>query len=111
MLDKLLSLKFGFKGMIFSRFLLSRIGGLLFSRIERNGPSLVAFLKALTGMTIAVTVVRGGGKVNVIPSKCEVAVDFRLLSGQDEKYTLNFPRIALIFGEFQLNRSNAQKLQ
>ena len=95
MLCKLLSIKFGWKGKLLSRLLMSPVGGLLLSQIEKSEPSFAAFLKAIISMTIAVTILRGGAKENVIPSECEAFADCRLLPGQDKDYAINLLKRAL----------------
>ncbi len=47
------------------------------------------FINALTTFTKSVTIIKGGIKDNVIPDKCEMVIDFRLLPSQKTENILN----------------------
>lgn len=95
MLEVLFPVLVGFKGKLFLKLLFSPLEGLAFSLIERFEPNFGRLLKSLTRMTIAVTIVKGGVKENVIPSECEAIVNCRLLPGQDGDYALSMIKEAL----------------
>ncbi len=58
-------------------------------------PAWRATLRALTRMTIAPTMIKGGVKENVVPDYCEGVIDCRLLFGQDSEYALNELKTAI----------------
>ncbi len=88
LIEELLILQLGFKGKLISKLIMSPIGELILSRMEKNQPEFTSFLKAITRMTMTPTIVKGGVKENVIPSECELTIDCRILPGQDEKYVI-----------------------
>lgn len=50
--------------------------------------AFIAYLKAITRMTISPNAVKGGTRVNIIPDACEAEVDIRMLPGQDLEFVL-----------------------
>ena len=50
--------------------------------------SFVETLRAMTRMTISPNILRGGGKINVVPDICTTGLDIRILPGQDWNYVL-----------------------
>lgn len=95
MFETLFPTLMGVKGKLFLKLLLSPLEGLAFSLIDRFEPNFGRLLRSLTRMTIAVTIVKGGVKENVIPSECEAIVNCRLLPGQDGNYALSIVKQAL----------------
>ncbi len=53
-------------------------------RLALSDPLLARYAHACTHMTIAPTVLRAGGKANVIPDAAEGSLDVRVLPGQDD---------------------------
>lgn len=49
-------------------------------------------LRSLTRMTVSPNLIQGGTKTNIVPDKCEVDVDVRVLPGQDREYLLSVLR-------------------
>ena len=54
----------------------------IFDRIMKEQPDLQSVLQSLTTFSKAVTMIKGGIKVNVIPDNCEAILDIRLLPKQ-----------------------------
>ncbi|MFX0167989.1 MAG: M20 family metallopeptidase [Candidatus Hodarchaeota archaeon] len=53
---------------------------------------LSAGLEALTTTTMNIGVIKGGAAANVVPDRCEVQIDFRILPGQHPQEIVNFVR-------------------
>ena len=54
-------------------------------RMAKEQSSMVEFIRAMLRTTIAPTIVHGGVKTNIIPSKCEGTFDCRILPGQTKE--------------------------
>jgi len=54
----------------------------IFDRIMKEQPDLQSIIQSLTTFTKALTTIKGGIKVNVVPDSCEAVLDIRLLPGQ-----------------------------
>jgi succinyl-diaminopimelate desuccinylase len=54
----------------------------IFDRIMKEQPDLQSIIQSLTTFTKALTTIKGGIKVNVIPDLCEAVLDIRLLPRQ-----------------------------
>ncbi|NVM45005.1 MAG: M20 family metallopeptidase [Candidatus Lokiarchaeota archaeon] len=54
----------------------------IFERIMKEQPDLDSVLQSLTSFSKALTMIKGGIKVNVIPDSCEAVLDVRLLPEQ-----------------------------
>ncbi|MBY8987427.1 MAG: M20 family metallopeptidase, partial [Candidatus Lokiarchaeota archaeon] len=54
----------------------------IFDRIMKEQPDLQSVIQSLTTFTKALTTIKGGIKVNVVPDSCEAVLDIRLLPGQ-----------------------------
>ncbi len=54
----------------------------IFERILKEQPDLQSIMQSLTTFSIALTMIKGGIKVNVIPDLCEAVLDVRLLPKQ-----------------------------
>lgn len=67
----------------------AEIADSIIDQIAKGEPEWRATLRALTRMSIAPTMIKGGVKENVIPDYCEGVIDCRLLPGQDLEYALN----------------------
>jgi len=67
--------------------LTSRLGLPLLSGASGEATPMI---DAMLRNTLAPTVVRGGEKVNVIPSLCELSVDCRLLPGYGEEWVRDY---------------------
>mgnify|MGYP001626205161 CR=1 FL=1 len=63
--------------------------------VPRFSGDAAAMVDAMVRNTLAPTVVRGGEKVNVIPSLCELSVDCRLLPGYGEDWVRGYVSSAL----------------
>jgi acetylornithine deacetylase/succinyl-diaminopimelate desuccinylase-like protein len=50
--------------------------------------SFIAYLKAITRITMSPNWVKGGLKVNIVPDACDAEVDIRILPGQDYEFVL-----------------------
>lgn len=50
--------------------------------------AFAAYLKAITRMTVAPTMVNGGAKVNIVPDACSAEVDIRVLPEQSVSFVL-----------------------
>jgi len=50
--------------------------------------AFIAYLKAITRMTMSPNSVKGGARVNIVPDACEGEVDIRMLPGQDMEFIL-----------------------
>lgn len=78
-----------------------RLAGHLLRLLERTNPSRAKGLNAMLRDTTSPTMLEGGGKVNVIPSRASARVDGRMLPGQtvtaflDEVRRVVGPGIAL----------------
>jgi len=70
-----------------ARLLATRLG--VRYAVRRAG-ELAPMLDAMLRNTLAPTVVRGGSKVNIIPSHCELSVDCRLLPGYGEEWVKEY---------------------
>jgi acetylornithine deacetylase/succinyl-diaminopimelate desuccinylase-like protein len=55
------------------------IGRLILKLVKQD------FIKVMVQNTITPTVIKGGVKVNVIPDRCELAIDCRILPGMDRE--------------------------
>jgi acetylornithine deacetylase/succinyl-diaminopimelate desuccinylase-like protein len=53
-----------------------------------SGRAFVAYLKAISRMTLSPNVIQGGYKTNVVPDECRAEVDVRVLPGQDRDMVL-----------------------
>lgn len=89
--DVKLPVKLFLKGILESRGVPSPIAQLLSTRlgapvVARLSGDAAPMIDAMIRNTLAPTVVRGGEKVNIIPSACELSVDCRLLPGYDEEW-------------------------
>jgi len=62
----------------------------LASLVPRLAGEAAPMLDAMLRNTLAPTVARGGDKVNVIPSSCELSVDCRLLPGYGEEWVRSY---------------------
>ncbi|MFX0076983.1 MAG: M20 family metallopeptidase [Candidatus Hermodarchaeota archaeon] len=58
----------------------------VFDRILKEQPDLQNILESLTSFSKAVTLIKGGIKVNVIPDHCEAVLDVRLLPDQKSEH-------------------------
>ncbi|UNQ73662.1 M20/M25/M40 family metallo-hydrolase [Infirmifilum sp. NZ] len=67
--------------------LTSRLG---LPMLLRSSWEIAPMLDAMLRNTMAPTVIRGGEKVNVIPSSCELSVDCRLLPGYGEDWVRGY---------------------
>jgi len=56
----------------------------------RSSGEIAPMLDAMLRNTMAPTIIRGGEKVNVIPSSCELGVDCRLLPGYGEDWVRGY---------------------
>lgn len=72
----------GVRGLIFRGLLHPTLSPFILQRLIRN-PQQVHYLHALLHNTVSPTVLRAGGKTNVIPSEAEAELDGRILPGQD----------------------------
>ena len=63
---------------------------------------LAAMLDAMLRNTFAPTVISGGGKVNIIPSSCELKIDCRLLPGHDDKWAEDYLKRTLEGLDYEL---------
>ena len=57
----------------------------ILDRMVKEQPSMVEFIRAMLRTTIAPTIIHGGVKTNIIPSKCEGTFDCRILPGQTKE--------------------------
>lgn len=57
----------------------------IFNRIMNEQPDLQGVLKSVTSYSKALTMIKGGIKVNVIPDSCEAVLDIRLLPDQESE--------------------------
>lgn len=57
----------------------------ILDRMAKEQPSMVEFIRAMLRTTIAPTIIHGGVKTNIIPSKCEGTFDCRILPGQTKE--------------------------
>ena len=71
-------------------------------------PLAAEMLEPLLGMTVAPTMVSASQKRNVIPGRCDVTVDCRLLPGQTEEEADRALRAWLGEGDYQLEWRDAQ---
>jgi len=51
--------------------------------------TFLAYLQAITRMTISTNYIQGGVKTNIIPDSCTAEVDIRVLPGQEKDFVLN----------------------
>lgn len=56
------------------------------------GRAFVAYLKAISRMTLSPNSIQGGYKTNVVPDECRADVDVRVLPGQDRDMVLGLLR-------------------
>ncbi len=49
-----------------------------------SGKAFVAYLKAISRMTLSPNAIHGGNKTNIVPDECQAEVDVRVLPGQDQ---------------------------
>jgi succinyl-diaminopimelate desuccinylase len=61
----------------------------IFNRIMKEQPELQGVLQSVTSYTKALTMIKGGIKVNVIPDSCEAVLDVRLLPNQKSEPIVN----------------------
>ena len=71
-------------------------------------PLAAEMIEPLLGMTVAPTMVSASAKRNVIPGRCEVTVDCRLLPGQTEDEADGSLRAWLGEGDYELEWRDAQ---
>ena len=57
----------------------------ILDRMAKDQSSMVEFIRAMLRATIAPTIIHGGLKTNIIPSKCEGTFDCRILPGQTKE--------------------------
>lgn len=57
----------------------------ILDRMAKEQPGMVEFIRAMLRATIAPTIIHGGLKTNIIPSKCEGTFDCRILPGQTKE--------------------------
>ncbi len=69
----------------YAKQLARKMGWLALIKSSLKGGSSSPMLKALTEPMISATIVHVGFKTNVIPDKCTVTVDFRVLPGHTEQ--------------------------
>jgi acetylornithine deacetylase/succinyl-diaminopimelate desuccinylase-like protein len=74
----------------------------LVSLVPRLAGESAPMLDAMLRNTLAPTVARGGDKVNVIPSSCELSVDCRLLPGYGEEWVRSYVSGALRGLDYEL---------
>lgn len=70
--------------------------------VARASGEAAPMLDAMLRNTMAPTVARGGDKVNVIPSLCELSVDCRLLPGYGEEWVESYVAGALRGMDYEL---------
>ncbi|MBD3189653.1 MAG: M20/M25/M40 family metallo-hydrolase [Candidatus Heimdallarchaeota archaeon] len=75
----------------FTQFLMTKKIFLPFilKRLKKNQPLVAKVIHGLSRMTISPNIIKGGTKVNMIPSSAYLDVDIRTLPGQDEEYVHN----------------------
>ena len=71
-------------------------------------PLAAEMVEPLLGMTVAPTMISASQKRNVIPGRCEVTVDCRLLPGQTEEEADRILREWLGEGDYELDWRDAQ---
>jgi len=67
----------------------------ILDRMTKEQPSIAEFIRAMLRTTIAPTIIHGGVKTNIIPSKCEGTFDCRILPGQTKESLMEEIRHAL----------------
>ena len=72
------------------------------------GPAAVELVEPLLGMTVAPTMIAASRKRNVIPGRCEVTVDCRLLPGETEDDADRAVRAWLGTGDYELEWRDGQ---
>lgn len=73
--------------LLLRRFLASSLGAQLFVKFAGDAGSM---FDAVIRNTMAPTMIKGGDKVNIIPSSCELCVDCRLLPGYGEEWVKTY---------------------
>ncbi|MHA1366344.1 MAG: peptidase dimerization domain-containing protein [Candidatus Heimdallarchaeota archaeon] len=63
--------------------------------MKKESTSLAGSLHAMSSMTFATTIIKGGQKINVLPASCSVDIDCRILPGQDYDYAIKHLKKAL----------------
>jgi acetylornithine deacetylase/succinyl-diaminopimelate desuccinylase-like protein len=71
-------------------------------------PVAAEMIEPLLGLTVAPTMIEASQKRNVIPGRCEVTVDCRLLPGQDEAEAEALVRAWLGEGDYELEWPDGQ---
>jgi acetylornithine deacetylase/succinyl-diaminopimelate desuccinylase-like protein len=71
-------------------------------------PLAAEMLEPLLGMTVAPTMISASGKRNVIPGRCDVTVDCRLLPGETEREADEVLRAWLGEGDYELEWRHGQ---
>ncbi|MCD6409887.1 MAG: M20 family metallopeptidase [Candidatus Verstraetearchaeota archaeon] len=83
---KLRSVKSPITKLEYAKQLAGRMGWLAMIKSSlKRGEGTSSMLKALTEPVISATMIHGGFKSNVIPERCTVTVDFRVLPGHTER--------------------------
>ena len=72
------------------------------------GPLAAEMIQPLLGMTVAPTMISASKKRNVIPGRCDVTVDCRLLPGQTEEEADRVLRAWLGEGDYELEWRDGQ---
>jgi acetylornithine deacetylase/succinyl-diaminopimelate desuccinylase-like protein len=76
--------------------------------VQGVDPAAAEMVEPLLGLTVAPTVIEASQKRNVIPGRCEVTVDCRLLPGQDEMEAEAVLRGWLGDGDYELEWRGGQ---
>ncbi len=71
-------------------------------------PAAAEMIEPLLGLTVAPTMIEASQKRNVIPGRCEVTVDCRLMPGQDEAEADEVIRAWLGEGDYELEWRGGQ---
>ncbi len=71
-------------------------------------PVAAEMIEPLLGLTVAPTMIEASQKRNVIPGRCEVTVDCRLLPGQDEEEAERVIRAWLGDGDYEIEWRGGQ---
>lgn len=64
------------------------LSDMILNKLAQISPQLAEEIRPRLRMTISPTIIHGGSKENVIPSKCETVFDCRVLPGQEPAQTI-----------------------
>jgi len=81
-----------------------------FDRIYNDQPLLQTMTESLTKLTKSINMISGGIKENVIPDRCEIHIDFRLIPGQTSEMIINGLTQLITDIGFKVNNSPNENL-